>query len=763
MRAALPLWSLFLIFIELALGPAFGISLQRNDKNAAYDIMEEDPTRWLSNAGVMRGGFEPGWPSDTEVKLVSGVKTNNTGDTRTLLLSIYVSTGGFLLTLVISFVLRKYNPVMYNREGKTDIDTSLRGYFDLIIHSRSAAAEEFIEAGGLDAWTLVQFYGLVRRILGTIAPVLIGSLWPLHYYANVDAVVEVSYSDFLSKLDIGNMPAGSNFYWVHAVATVFVVVTATMLMGQAHETFLHHRFLWIEALKPPRATTLLVENIPQQYRSDYALRDYFKGLFGDVIERAYIVRRTSELRAACDVVKAVQYDKALAVALWEFTGKSESQKPNLKEFESKLDHVVAAAEKVRHRVELGAAVGDPEVCAGSGFVTFKSQLWRRLAENEQYRTDSSEFVVQIPPEPSDVIYKDLKKDMGSHLSSEAIGTMCILLVFLFWSPVVVLISGFTTFDNVQERLYFLRTIKERYPGAGTFLEGVFATGVMKLFMCFLPLILFSIITKFFTLKANSWAQLRLERWYVSFLLTFVFLVTIIGRSVLIAVVSLAEDPADLFRLFALSLPGVSHFYMNYLVLDWFSTGIQFIRHGNLLNFWFYRFVRWMKPSVAKSYSEPESPAFFGLGARMGHGVLVATIALVLCTCSPSIILIAWVTMFIGEIVYAYLLFNVETKKADTGGRFWIEVMTQMFLALALYSVLMIGILCRQKLVGPSMLAALSLVVLFRAYERFQNLAWERLPLEAVADKSKRDRGFADDDGSYVQEECVPITKVKAVF
>merc|ERR1719235_238715 len=138
-----------------------------------------------------------------------------------------------------------------------------------------------------------------------------------------------------------------------------------------------------------------------------------------------------------------------------------------------------------------------------------------------------------------MIYSDLKKSPAEHVSSELVGFCCIAVLFIFWSPVVVFLSGFTTFDTVQERIGALSLLKRRFPSVSTFLEGFLATAVMKLFMAFLPCTLFSIIRSFFTLKAGAWAQLRLERWYYAFLMIFVVFVTVIGRSVLITVVAFA--------------------------------------------------------------------------------------------------------------------------------------------------------------------------------------------------------------------------------
>merc|ERR1719327_744840 len=133
----------------------------------------------------------------------------------------------------------------------------------------------------------------------------------------------------------------------------------------------------------------------------------------------------------------------------------------------------------------------------------------------------------------------------------------------------------------------------------------------------------------------------------------------VGRSLLITAVTFAEAPAQKLNLLAQSLPGASHFYIQYVSLEWFSTSFQLMRHGVFFGFWFGRIFKSMEPTAAKRQSEPENQAFFGMGTRLGHCVLVTTIALVLCTCSPIINAFAIVSLSIGRVVYTYLLVNVE--------------------------------------------------------------------------------------------------------
>jgi hypothetical protein len=685
----------------------------------------------------------------------SGIKANNYGDTTSLETVVVISSFLTLFFVGLSFLIRSLNPILFRREGASK--TSLATYIDDVLRGLTASSDEVIAVAGLDAWLLLEFYSMTRRILGTMI-VVVCVLAPIHYAGEG----EPTHTDLLSMLDISNLPQGSAFFWVHAICVWFVVIVSTHIMHEAHSEFLVHRFKWIMQMPAPRSTTLLVENIPPKYCSDAALEGYFTNLFGaGVVQKAYIIRKTAGLRETVQKVQDIDNEQLFTAAWWESneapTFLSEKMVTVRRERQdliaSRRAAAVAAVEEERQRIERAVKAGDPEVCASSGFVTFTSKLWRRIAEKEQYRTDSTEFVAEIPSDPDDLIYADLKRTPAEHVSSELLGIFCIMALFLFWSPVVVFLSGFTTFDSVQERISALTTLKRTFPSVSSFLEGFLATAVMKLFMAFLPCTLFSIIQSFFTLKAGAWAQLRLERWYYAFLMIFIVFVTVIGRSVLITMVAFAERPTEVLALLGASLPGVSHFYINYLVLDWFATSVQLMRHGVLSTYLFNRFFRAMTPETAKLYSEPESQSFFGMGARLGHGVLVVTISLALCTCSPVIIVFAWCTLGVARVVYGHLYFNVETKKPDTGGVFWIEAHRQLFFALFFYVLLMLVTLFKRGRMGPPIFAAGALVFLYRAWERFSSLNWERLPLEDVAQDSHQSAA-QQPTGSYVQPELL---------
>merc|ERR550537_2161285 len=94
---------------------------------------------------------------------------------------------------------------------------------------------------------------------------------------------------------------------------------------------------------------------------------------------------------------------------------------------------------------------------------------------------------------------------------------------------------------------------------------------------FLPTILLLIFRAFFTLKADAWAQKRLQTSYFWFQIVFVVLVTAIGGSVVEFTKTIFFDPLALPDLLGETMPGATHFYMNFLVLQWVTHAMNLTR------------------------------------------------------------------------------------------------------------------------------------------------------------------------------------------
>jgi len=711
-----------------------------------------------------------------------GVTPNVEGDTQAMATVAVFSVLGVLLLLLLFTALRHVAPTVYTRFACQDVCGQHRPFSLLslcpewILLVLSTTPDEEVNSAGLDGWALLEAYRLFRRIFSLVGVIVLGILLPIH----LSGSGWFETRDFVSRLDISHMPKNNSCRWLHAVLVVFVIGVITSFVRASHEEFVERRFHWLQNLQNPQRKTVLIENIPPQYRSDRALREYFERIFSKgSVERAYLVRKTDRLCGQMEQLKALSCKLSLSES-----GEAgcEASCKGLDATREQRRRLIEAIKEERARIE-AACSGELEDSqaeadlwrfrSASGFVTFASRLQQRMASRELYRKDITEFIVERAPSPSDVVYNDLARSHTAAGARERLGWFCLVFLFVTWCPMVVCISSSTKLDKLQHYFEPLRELCTRYPQVQWILEGILATAALKLFLAFLPNILLGIIQKFFLLKADSWAQVRLERWYFAFLIIFVLLVTILGRSIVFTALMLIEHPTKIMELLAASLPGVSHFYINYVQLGIVAIAFEAVRIANLVKYGIHKVVYNLPREAAKHLSEPEDPASFGIGARMALTMLMAAISIVFCTCSPLIVIPAWGFFALGELIYGYLLVYAETKKPDLGGCCWVEAVEQVFFAMLIFVLLMTRILIKQpselpvpsytQAYGPSLVAFSTVFLMHWQRTHIKDLAWENLPLQVLVQDdarhsqlvhSLRSDTVACSGEEYVQQECI---------
>lgn len=645
---------------------------------------------------------------------VIGVTRNTERDTRTVAVTVVVSGTVIFGTFALFALLRHILPAVYTwRQSASSLPTPASASPEWWRLAHNTTADEGVETSGLDGWMFVEFYSLMCRIFGSVGLLLAAVLCPLHLLAaRSNANGLDSKVDLLSRLDIGSVPQGSSLIWVHAMCSWYVVLLCIALIGNANNRFIELRLAWLSG--------------QPQCRGGPAVIDWTGAPFTDSLRLSFLLRwwpGLAPLPFIGELPRGSEVKDAHRMGTW---GPSVAP-PNL--FHQQLS---------RHSGVPATSQGGAEA-ERVAFATAMS--WQKRVNRLHSIRQRGRWLVNAEAQPPRTLPA---REFGStealkQVPWEMCGRLCIIMIFLFWSPVVMFISGFTTSDALQTYVPSLRKWGRELPGLGVFLEGVFAALVLKLFMSMLPSILLCIIQNFFLLKAGVEAQLRLERWYYTFLLVFILLVTVFSRSLLITIVQAFQQPSEVVYLLASSLPSTSHFYVNYFVMGWATTSLELLRCGNLVQYLFARLAGDKNPSEAKRCSEPEDQGSYGMGARMALAAFMSTVALVFCTCSPVICVVAWIFFRIGRLAYGYLVLHVETKKPDTGGMFWVEALRQVCFGLAVYVTLTVGVLLRRGAsYGPAFVAAGTLPVLYSSWVCLHDLSLGAMHLEAsVSDKADK--------------------------
>jgi len=379
------------------------------------------------------------------------------------------------------------------------------------------------------------------------------------------------------------------------------------------------------------------------------------------------------------------------------------------------------------------------VNTSSGFITFD----KRADAEITLRMDGvsellDEWTFDIPPHPADVIWSDLTQSAEVRDARENIGFLCVAGLVFAYMPIVIGVTNIAKLINMG----FLQPLW----------SGLAPTIGLQLMVAFLPTLLLLIFNLFFPLKGSTFAQHKLQTWYFWFQIFFVVLITAVGQNFTEFTKILFQDPLSIFEVMATTMPYATHFYMNFLVLQWVTHAMNICRAVQL--FKYLMFSRLWEPEEAREKAEPEDQDYYGIGGRSARWSITMVICIVYGTLSPPVNLLTFINFLIIRLVYGYLFCFAESKKTDMGGAFWVSQMQQLFTGLIIYTILMVGVLYYRATYSTPAFMALPMLfyVIYQMKQFKSSYAWEKLPFEELMSSSEVKKKVCED--KFVQPELL---------
>jgi hypothetical protein len=666
-----------------------------------------------------------------------GYKLNKAGDLKAFIASLVIYPFGIICCVAFFMVARTRYPLTFQNNlalNLKPLDSIPEGTWGWMQASWSLTTEQVVENAGLDQAMLLEFMHMAMKITAIIGVPMFCIMGPVHYLFGGHAAGD----DRLSYLSFGNVEDGSNLYWLHACLVWGVVAIVQISIFKAQEKFLPLRFQWLQELPNPRANTILVEGIPSEYQSDAALKGFFERVFvaRNAITSTYVVRNAPELESKWNSREALRQELEKARFRAQRVDAVDEDKESVVALQDELAQLTKEVEQEQKMVKgKSSTIGPDGYHASAGFVSFKDRSDAVLALSMTLSKDTDEWEVSIPPEPVGVIWSDLQQGETSHAAFTFLGYALTAVLYMLYMPAVVGITQISTTINMGPFQAMWQSVA---PTVG-----------LQFMVAFLPTFLILIFRFCFTLKDDAWAQQMLQNWYTLFQVVFVVLVTAIGHEMVTFMKTLFTDPMQMFPLLGEALPPATHFYMNYLVLQWLSHAMVLTRYIPLAKWFVFRNM--YDDETARQMSEPEDQDYYGMGSRTTRLTINLFIGIIYGTLSPPINLLAFVEFLVCRVIYGYLVVFAECRKPDLGGVFWVTQLRHVFIGNLIYCIVMTGVLLgRAATSGPGAIAASSMVYVVYSMRKFEKrFSWEKLPfIELKEENSKVKR--KPDCGEYVQ-------------
>jgi len=345
--------------------------------------------------------------------------------------------------------------------------------------------------------------------------------------------------------------------------------------------------------------------------------------------------------------------------------------------------------------------------------------------------------MSCPPEPKDILWHDLQEDPTKQGAKVLTGYALLTGLFFAYMPLVLAVTNLAEIINLGPLQPIWASLA---PTLG-----------LTVMVSFLPSLLFLIFDHCWVLQSTLMAQEEVHKWYYFFQVIFVILATAVGQNVEGFIETLVHDPLGIPAVMADTMPYATHYYMNFLVLQWVSHASNIVRISNITKY--FTFCKLYDEDTAKKKAEPEDQAYYGIGGRSARFTINMALGIVFGTLSPPINILVWINFYICRGIFGYMLPFCETKKGDLGGVFFVTQLRGLYTAMMIYVILMAAVLYqRSNSVIPGTIATASFVYVFWAWKKFErSFLWEKIPHSQIFQTATKRKKAA---GAFVQPELI---------
>jgi hypothetical protein len=212
-------------------------------------------------------------PTITDPSLITSTDSAIIRETLRVYGSLYI---GFFLLFCI---LRQRYPKLYNvRSWAPEIRSRLAitqeyGFFSWAWRVFYVSDDELMHQCGMDALCFIRALRLGEKLC------LVGmanALFLIPLYWTAEESEETAYlEDPFVKMSIANLPNASSRFAGPVLAAYIVILYSMHLISKEYDWFIEYRHKYL-SMRVPANYTVYVSGIPPEYRSSYALSDYFQ-------------------------------------------------------------------------------------------------------------------------------------------------------------------------------------------------------------------------------------------------------------------------------------------------------------------------------------------------------------------------------------------------------------------------------------------------------------------------------------------------------
>ncbi|ORZ20126.1 hypothetical protein BCR41DRAFT_303779, partial [Lobosporangium transversale] len=329
-----------------------------------------------------------------------------------------------------------------------------------------------------------------------------------------------------------------------------------------------------------------------------------------------------------------------------------------------------------------------------GFVTFKHHLSAQLCAQAKIDSRPQGLNVRLAMEPRDVLWSNLTSSFRNRFSRSIVVNLSIWVLTIFWIFPTSSFLLLTSADALSEKFKFLAPILKASPLIQSLIQNVLPIVFVTIFLALAPVIILE-ITKQELPVSYSALEGRVFRRYYHFLIFNVLFVFMIGTAILKTILTLIQQPTNIFTLLADSLPLGATFFVFYIVFNTCTHALELVQVWSQLIVHAFATARKLT-QTPRSLQRASTPWAFQYYYYYPQNILSIVITFIYSLINPLILVAAVVYFAFALLVFKHQLAYCYIRKYENSGKFFRHVFQYTTDGLIIFQIMMVGILWSKK-------------------------------------------------------------------
>jgi hypothetical protein len=346
---------------------------------------------------------------------------------------------------------------------------------------------------------------------------------------------------------------------------------------------------------------------------------------------------------------------------------------------------------------------------GSAFIQFHTQISAHLACQAVIHSSPYQMTPCIPEvDPKDIIWGNLALGWRQRWLRTILGSAMGCGVIILYAIPVALTSFLADLDTLASTVDWLSWISDWPKVAKSIIQGAIPSAILQSLLLLVPIVYRSIV-QFQGAPTGSTREVQVQNWHFLFLFTQVrdpraayiaivdhylryfqvFLVVSISGSLICFLTGAAESPKSVSAELAQTLPKAANYFMSYVLIKALTGSGSAILQPYTLLVYCSSLVFDVTPR--QKWERQAKLATIEWARLFPPLTNIAVIGIAFSVVAPIVLIFVSLAFTLYWFAYRYNVLHVYQYTFDSGGRFFVSAINQLFAGLYVMELCLIGI------------------------------------------------------------------------